>query len=60
MSVVLPQSLAMTDVFYGRENGEDFGEKFALERLGGPLRPIANVIRIGATGDGCGDVLVRD
>src|SRR5688572_31447498 len=59
-SIVLRQPFAMTNVFYGRKNRLHFREQFLVNRLHGPLRPLANVPGVGAAGNGRRDILVRE
>src|SRR5688500_10699639 len=58
-SIVLRQAFAVTNVFHRRKNRLHFRQEFMVQRLPRPLRPFANVLRVGAAGNGGRDILVR-
>ncbi len=58
--VVFQQAFSVANVFHGSEDGEDFCKEFLVDGFCGPLGPIADVVRIGATGHGGGDVRIGE
>lgn len=46
----------MADVFDGAENVLDLVEELLVERFSNPLGPVADVLGIGAAGNGGGDI----
>src|SRR5580700_235602 len=56
ISIVLRETFAVADIFHRREDGLHFAQQLFVDRLGGPFRPVANVVGIGAAGDGRRDV----
>src|ERR1051325_10765728 len=51
--IIFRQPLDMPHIFHRRENRPHFAQQGFVHRLGCPLRPPADVLRVGAAGDGC-------
>ena len=50
----------MADVLDGGENRLDFRQECLVDRFLGPLRPLANILGVGAARDRRGDVGVSE
>ena len=48
LSIVFGQSFLVPEVFHGSEDGLDLGQELAVEGLGRPPGPVADVGRVGA------------
>ena len=58
--IVFLQALEVAAVMDRGEYRQDLGQQGAVDRLGGPLRPVPDVHRIGAAGNRRGDVRMLD